>query len=127
MLTNAEFVRVIDVMTLAAKGDNPLRFGEVAVGQGVLTSDQVERGLADQVRGIINRALAREASQWTFDASPSAAKPPRSFSIDIDQNPLGGDAAAPRDLQGRPGRSGRNRRARGSRARRLDARGAAGR
>ena len=85
VLTNAEFVRVIDAMTLAAKGDNPLRFGEVAVGQGVLGSEQVERGLADQVGGIIDRALAREASQWTFDASPSAAKPPRSFSIDIDQ------------------------------------------
>ena len=93
VLTNTEFVRVIDAMTLAAKGDNPLRFGEVALSQGVLTSEQVERGLADQVGGIINRALARQASQWTFDASPSAAKPPRSFSIDIDQILL---AAVPR-------------------------------
>ena len=29
VITNAEFLRVIDAMTLAAKGDNPLRFGEV--------------------------------------------------------------------------------------------------
>jgi tetratricopeptide (TPR) repeat protein len=84
VLANEQFVRVIDAMTLAAKGDNPLRFGEVAVGQGVLTREQVERGLADQVCGIINRALQRDESRWTFDASPSAAKPPRSFSIDIE-------------------------------------------
>jgi uncharacterized protein DUF4388 len=84
VITNDQFVRVIDAMTLAAQGDNPLRFGEVAVGQGVLTSEQVERGLADQVRGIISRALQRDESRWTFDASPSAARPPRSFSVDID-------------------------------------------
>jgi hypothetical protein len=84
VITNAEFVRVIDAMTLAATGDNPLRFGEVAIARGVLTSEQVERGLADQVGGIISRALNRDESQWSFDASPGAAKPPRSFSIDID-------------------------------------------
>ena len=71
-------------MTLAAKGDNPLRFGEVAVAQRVLTVEQVERGLADQVRGIIGRALQRDESTWTFAAFPSAPKPPRLFSIDVD-------------------------------------------
>ena len=85
VITNDQFVRVIDAMTLAAKGDNPLRFGEVAVGQGVLTISQVERGLADQVRGIIGRALQRDESQWTFVAFPSAPKPPRIFPIDLDQ------------------------------------------
>jgi hypothetical protein len=85
VITNDEFVRVIDAMTLAAAGDNPLRFGEVAVGQGVLTSEQVERGLADQVRGIVTRALQRDESRWTFEASPNAAQAPRSFSIDIEE------------------------------------------
>ncbi len=84
VITNDQFVRVIDAMTLAAKGDNPLRFGEVAVAHGVLTAEQVERGLADQVRGIIGRALQRDESQWTFAAFPSAPKPPRIFSIDVD-------------------------------------------
>jgi hypothetical protein len=84
VLTNEQFVRVIDEMTLAAKGDTQLRFGEVAVGLGVLTPAQVERGLADQASGIISRSLQREESQWTFDASPGVAKPPRSFSIEID-------------------------------------------
>ena len=36
VITNDQFVLVIDAMTLAAKGDNPLRFGEVAVGSGRL-------------------------------------------------------------------------------------------
>jgi hypothetical protein len=84
VMTNDKFVRVIDAMTLAAKGDNPLRFGEVAVAQGVLTAEQVERGLTDQVRGIIGRALQRDESRWTFAAFPSAPKPPRVFSIDVD-------------------------------------------
>jgi Domain of unknown function (DUF4388) len=85
VITNDEFVRVIDAMTLAAAGDNPLRFGEVAVGQGVLTSEQVERGLADQVRGIINRAFQRDESRWAFETSSSAAQPPRSFALDIEE------------------------------------------
>ena len=84
VITNDQFVRVIDAMTVAAKGDNPLRFGEVAVAQGVLTAEQVERGLADQVRGIIGRALQRDESRWTFAAFPSAPKPPRVFPIDVD-------------------------------------------
>lgn len=84
VITNDQFVRVIDAMTLAAKGDNPLRFGEVAVAQGVLMAEQVERGLADQVRGIVGRALQRDESRWTFTAFPSAPKPPRIFSIDVD-------------------------------------------
>jgi hypothetical protein len=85
VITNDQFVRVIEAMTLAAKGDNPLRFGEVAVGQGVLTSRQVERGLTDQVRGIIGRALARDESRWTFAAFPNAPKPPKFCSIDVDE------------------------------------------
>ena len=85
VITNEQFVRVIDAMTLAAKGDNPLRFGEVAVGQGVLTAEKVDRGLADQVRGIIGRALQRDESRWTFAAFPGAPKPPRFCSIDVDE------------------------------------------
>jgi len=38
---------------------------------------------AEHVCGIITRALRREQSQWTFDPSPAAAKPPRSFSLEI--------------------------------------------
>jgi hypothetical protein len=95
VITNDQFIRVIDQMTLAATGDNQLRFGEVAVGQGVLTPEQVERGLADQVRGIISRALQRDGSQWAFDASPGAAKPPRSFSLDLDPTVLGSVAEKP--------------------------------
>jgi hypothetical protein len=93
VLTNEQFVRVIDEMTLAAKGDTQLRFGEVAVGLGVLTPEQVERGLSDQVSAIISRSLQRDESQWTFDDSLVAAKPPRSFVIDLD--PILSEAARP--------------------------------
>ena len=86
VITNEQFVRVIDEMTRAATGDSQLRFGEVAVGLGVLTPEQVERGLAEQVCGIITRALQRGDSQWTFEPSATAAKPPRSFSLEI--NPV---------------------------------------
>ncbi len=86
VITNEQFVRVIDEMTRAATGDSQLRFGEVAVGLGVLTPEQVERGLAEQVCGIIARALQRGDSQWTFEPSATAAKPPRSFSLEI--NPV---------------------------------------
>jgi hypothetical protein len=85
VITNDQFVRVLDAMTVAAKGDNPLRFGEVAVGQGVLRAEQVERGLTDQVRAIIGRALQRDESRWTFAAFPGAPKPPRFCSIDVDE------------------------------------------
>jgi hypothetical protein len=86
VLTNEQFVRVIDEMTRAAAGDSQLRFGEVAVALGVLTSEQVERGLAEQVCGIITRSLQRDDSAWTFEPSATAAKPPRSFVLEI--NPV---------------------------------------
>ena len=86
VITNDQFVRVIDEMTRAATGDSQLRFGEVAVALGVLTSEQVERGLAEQVCGIIARSLQRGDSKWTFEPSSMAAKPPRSFSLEI--NPV---------------------------------------
>src|SRR5262249_13343898 len=38
VISNADFVRVIDEMTRAAAGNNQLRFGEVAVFHGVLTA-----------------------------------------------------------------------------------------
>src|SRR5215471_10382421 len=63
VITNDQFVRVIDEMTRVAMGNNQLRFGEVAVVLGVLTQDQVERGLAEQVCGIITRALQRGESR----------------------------------------------------------------
>ena len=83
VITNDQFVRVIDEMTRAAAGNNPLRFGEVAVSLGVLSPEQVENGLAEQVCGIITRSLQRGESQWAFEAAPAAAKPPRSFSLAI--------------------------------------------
>ncbi len=86
VITNEQFVRVIDEMTRAATGNSQLRFGEVAVGLGVLTPEQVERGLAEQVCGIIARSLQRGDSQWVFEPSATAAKPPRSFSLEI--NPV---------------------------------------
>ena len=86
VITNEQFVRVIDEMTRAAAGNSQLRFGEVAVALGVLTSEQVERGLAEQVCGIITRALQRGDSRWAFEPSATASKPPRSFSLEI--NPV---------------------------------------
>jgi len=86
VLTNGQFVQVIDEMTRAATGDSQLRFGEVAVALGALTPEQVERGLAEQVCGIITRSLQRGDSQWAFEPTATAAKPPRSFSLEI--NPV---------------------------------------
>ena len=83
VITNDQFVRVIDEMTRAAAGNNQLRFGEVAVGLGAVTLEQVERGLGEQVCGIIARALQRGESQWAFETSPPAARPPRAFSLEI--------------------------------------------
>jgi hypothetical protein len=83
VISSDQFVLVIDEMTRAATGDNQLRFGEVAVGLGVLTPEQVERGLGEQVCGIITRSLQRAESRWVFEPSPAAAKPPRSFSLEI--------------------------------------------
>ena len=86
VISNDQFVRVIDEMTRAATGNSRLRFGEVAVALGVLTSEQVERGLAEQVCGIITRSLQRGDSKWAFEPSATATKPPRSFSLEI--NPV---------------------------------------
>ncbi len=83
VITNDEFVLVIDEMARAAAGDNQVRFGEVAVGLGVLTPEQVERGLGEQVCGIITRSLQRAESRWEFEPSPPAARPPRSFALEI--------------------------------------------
>jgi hypothetical protein len=83
VITNEQFMRVIDEMTRAAAGNNQLRFGEVAVGLGVLTPEQVQRGLAEQVCGIVTRCLHWGHSQWAFEPSPPAAAPPRAFSIQI--------------------------------------------
>ena len=105
VITNDQFVRVIDAMTLAAKGDNPLRFGEVAVGQGVLTIEQVERGLADQVCGIIGRALQRDESRGR-SLLPGAPKPPRIFSIDVDALISAAMLRLPEVVPGRPGATG---------------------
>jgi tetratricopeptide (TPR) repeat protein len=83
VIANDQFVRVIDEMTRAAAGNSQLRFGEVAVSLGVLTPEQVERGLAEQVCGVITRALQRGASEWDVELSPAAAAPPRSFALAI--------------------------------------------
>ncbi|HEY6477782.1 MAG TPA: DUF4388 domain-containing protein [Polyangia bacterium] len=88
VISNADFVRVIDEMNRAAAGNNPLRFGEVAIGLGILTSEQVERGLGDQVCAIITRSLQRGDSEWTFEPSLPAAKPPRAFSLEINPTVL---------------------------------------
>lgn len=88
VISNAEFVRVIDEMTRAAAGNNQLRFGEVAVTLGVLTPGQVEQGLAEQVSVIIARALQRGESEWTFEPSLPAAQPPRVFSLEINRSVL---------------------------------------
>jgi hypothetical protein len=83
VISSDQFVRVIDEMTRAAAGNNQLRFGEVAVSLGVLSPEQVERGLAEQVCGIIARSLQRGESQWAFEASMAGASPPRAFSLAI--------------------------------------------
>jgi hypothetical protein len=88
VISNDQFVRVIDEMTRAAAGNSQLRFGEVAVGLGVLTPVQVEQGLGEQVCGIITRSLQRGESQWTFIAAPAAARPPRSFPLEINASVL---------------------------------------
>jgi hypothetical protein len=88
VISNADFVRVIDEMTRAAAGNNQLRFGEVAVTLGVLTPEQVEQGLAEQVCAIIVRSLQRAESQWTFEPSLPAARPPRVFSLEINPSVL---------------------------------------
>jgi hypothetical protein len=88
VISNADFVRVIDEMTRAAAGNNQLRFGEVAVGLGVLTTAQVEQGLAEQVCAIIARSLQRAESEWSFEPSLPAARPPRLFSLEINPSVL---------------------------------------
>jgi len=88
VITNDQFVRVIDEMTRVAMGNSQLRFGEVAINLGVLTPEKVERGLADQVCGIVTRSLQRAVSEWTFRPAPEAAKPPRSFSLEINPGVL---------------------------------------
>lgn len=88
VISNADFVKVIDEMTRAAAGNNQLRFGEVAVGLGVLTPAQVEQGLAEQVCAIIARSLQRGESEWTFEPSLPAAQPPRRFSLEINPSVL---------------------------------------
>ena len=101
VITNDQFVRVIDEMTRAAAGNNPLRFGEVAISLGVLSPEQVENGLAEQVCGIITRSLQRGESQWAFEAAPAAAKPPRSFSLANQRRRSRGAATVLRQVGGR--------------------------
>src|SRR5215471_7863193 len=50
-ISDEQLARVIDELKRAGKGDDPLRFGEIAVGLGVVTQEQVERGLAEHVGG----------------------------------------------------------------------------
>ena len=88
VISNADFVRVIDEMTRAAAGNNQLRFGEAATNLGVLSAEQVERGLAEQVCVIITRTLQRGESTWTFEPSLPAATPPRVFSLEINPSVL---------------------------------------
>jgi len=88
VITNDQFVRVIDERTRAAAGNSQLRFGEVAVSLGVLTNAQVEQGLAEQVCGIIARSLQRGESRWTFQLAPDAPRPPRAFSLEINPTVL---------------------------------------
>ncbi|HEY4394727.1 MAG TPA: DUF4388 domain-containing protein [Polyangia bacterium] len=88
VISNADFVRVIDEMTRAAAGNNQLRFGEVAVGLGVLTPAEVQQGLAEQVCAIIARSLQRGESEWTFEPSLPAAQPPRLFSLEVNASVL---------------------------------------
>ena len=89
-------------MTRAAAGNNPLRFGEVAVALGVLTPEQVERGLGEQVCGIITRSLQRGESQWDFE--PPRRPGLRARSPWRSTRPSWRRCDSPRRVDGRPHR-----------------------
>jgi tetratricopeptide (TPR) repeat protein len=69
VLTQEQYVQVIERMTLGVAKNEQARFGEVAVELGFLTAEQVRRALADQVRWKVIRAFQREEPEWTFTDS----------------------------------------------------------
>jgi hypothetical protein len=68
VLTEEQYAAVIERMADPGDG-SALRFGEVVVRMGFLTTEQVEAALAAQVKYKIVRCLQLEQSKWRFEAN----------------------------------------------------------
>ncbi|MCA9574393.1 MAG: hypothetical protein KC668_03125 [Myxococcales bacterium] len=70
-LTQAQYVAVLQRMTDALVEHEEMRFGEVAIGLGYLTPQDVTEGLAGQVRSRLMGCLQYERSVRYFDEGSS--------------------------------------------------------
>lgn len=67
VLTSEQYASVIQIMADAPTEQEQLRFGEVAIELGFITGDQLNEGLADQVRWRVVRAFQRADHEWRFE------------------------------------------------------------
>jgi tetratricopeptide (TPR) repeat protein len=65
-LSQEQYAHIIAHMTKSMMGSEQLRFGEVAVALGYLTTEQVDDALAMQVRRKVIRCIEWESAQCTF-------------------------------------------------------------
>lgn len=70
-LSVEQYRAIIERMTEGLIADEQMRFGEVAVELGFLTSEAVRDALAEQVRQRLLRCLSWEDPLWEFHESPS--------------------------------------------------------
>jgi hypothetical protein len=73
ILSPEQYATILRRMTDALVHDELMRFGEVAMELGYLSSEQVSAGLSAQVRERLVRGLQFESAQWTFRDDPEAS------------------------------------------------------
>lgn len=72
-LTPEQYATILRRMTDALVHDELMRFGEVAMELGYLSSEQVSLGLSAQVKERLVRGLQLESGRWIFREDPEAS------------------------------------------------------
>jgi tetratricopeptide (TPR) repeat protein len=66
LISEEDYARVITGMTRALEDDFQLRFGDMVVKMGLLSSESVQQALTEQVRAKVVRCLELEEATWVF-------------------------------------------------------------
>ena len=83
-LTSGQYELTMKHFEQRSEVDPKLRFGEAVVELGLLSSEQVQRALVDQLRWRIIRSIQLEDPIWTFKTAPPTEDPTAVFPFAVE-------------------------------------------
>jgi tetratricopeptide (TPR) repeat protein len=84
LLTQEQYIEVLERMSAALGVGEKVRFGEVAVGLGYLTEDDVRQCLADQLRWLAARVFQSATPTWKSSEVQANRDTSRDVSLQIE-------------------------------------------